>query len=779
MGIIINHNAVNQVDKNTMIYTEGEKINGVAIILKGRVLVKGKGARVLLGTGNFIGVSDLRAGEYQCSYEAFDEVLFYSFPIQHMEDITDIFNINKDYKGLMSASLSRFVAEVEKIYSQLRGAAEEIFEFSTKYNKKYEELCAKLGYSVNSISILQELEAYSEEDMLDDKKLEYYKECAKITVDNWKAFCSFGEIVALYTVEDTQEIISQMLTECAAIADYLEKLLTVLINNSDSCLYKSYAVLAINIDETGGDNRELIKVVDAIIERINLVEKLFEEKLGRKCGVDRNRMEDIYYTLISKSSNRKEQVDNNFLYTENEAKEVSEVLDASLQQICTYALYDHEKAEELSNGILDFINLRDKFSTDDRIRILRRKLTQHFYELYESVYLKACKEATPPKVIDLFLKYGFLDERLLSTEQLRELYFLDNEAEEDAGPCKVYDIKSWLTSIYKGEKEPSKNEFDQEYPDYLRSNRKRGELTEDQERDALTNPVLKVKYEMQNMFRYNTRVVNGQFSTFVPFLWGESIVKSLQSLKLNSKRFNETMKTLLDIDYSVFHREVLYVNPAKGITKEYLMQPVYPDIILMPVLGYNGVMWQEITGKKKSREGRFIFPILVDANLNDMLIKVLGRFRWELCRSIQGNAWNNIKEKSLTSEYSDYIQFYRKNREISEELREKIKAQIQKGKNNYREIFVIDYEGWMKSESNGAIRLNRFAREILATYCPFRKELRERFKNMPLFADAMERLKRNTAKKIKETELRYRMIEKEGGTITPELQETLRFYRDL
>jgi len=50
---------------------------------------------------------------------------------------------------------------------------------------------------------------------------------------------------------------------------------------------------------------------------------------------------------------------------------------------------------------------------------------------------------------------------------------------------------------------------------------------------------------------------------------------------------------------------------------------------------------------------------------------------------------------------------------------------------------------------------------------------------MPLFADAMERLKRNTAKKIKETELRYRMVEKEGGTITPELQESLRFYREL
>lgn len=779
MGIVINHNAVNQVDKNTTIYLEGEQIRGVAIILKGRVLAKSKGTRVLLGTGNFIGVSDLNFGRYLCTYEAFDEVLFYSFPVQRMEEITDIFNINKDYKGLMSASLSRYAAEIEKVYTQLRNAAEDIYGFADKYHSRYMELGNKLGYSVTPITVLKDLEAYSEEIILDEKKLEYYKECAKIPVDTWKAFCSYGEVVTLYTLEETQELTGQMLSECSKMADYLEKLLLGLINNSDNCLYKGYASLAIKIEETGGDNRELIRVVDAIIERINYLEKTFEEKLGEKCKVDRARMEEIYYMLISKSSNRKEQVDNNFQYTENETREVTKALEGALQQICTYALYDTEKADDMAQGILDFINLRDKYSTDDRIRILRRRLTQHFYELYELVYLKACKDGNVPRVIDLFLKYGLLDERLLTADQLRELYFLDEEQFKQTGPCKVYDIKAWLTAIYKGEKEPSKNEFDQDYVDWLRNNRKRGEITEEAEREALVNPVLRVKYEMQNMFRYNSKVVNGQFSTFVPFLWGDSIIKSFTNMLLTPQNLNTAVNNLLEIDCSVFHREILYVNQAKGIAKEYVMQPVYPDIILMPVMGYHGVMWQEITGKKKSREGRFIFPIFADANVKDMLIKVLGKFRWELCRTIQGNAWNNIKEKSLTSEYADYIQFYRKNRDISEEMREKIKAQIQKGKNNYREIFVIDYEGWMKGESTGAVKLNRIAREILATYCPFNKEIRERLKGMPLFSDAMERFSRNTLKKIKDTELRYRAIEKDGGELTQELKDSLSFYKEL
>ena len=46
--------------------------------------------------------------------------------------------------------------------------------------------------------------------------------------------------------------------------------------------------------------------------------------------------------------------------------------------------------------------------------------------------------------------------------------------------------------------------------------------------------------------------------------------------------------------------------------------------------------------------------------------------------TIEGTAWNDIKVKSLTSEYSDYLQFYRKNRELSEERKEKLKYQIQR-----------------------------------------------------------------------------------------------------
>ncbi|MFU0827773.1 MAG: Cyclic nucleotide-binding domain-containing protein [Lachnoclostridium sp.] len=780
MTMKINYYALNQADKGTVIYEKNDQVNSICIILKGRVQAVSNGSKILLGSGNFIGVSDLICmGHYFNSYIAYDDVTFYCFPIQQKDELSEIFASNKDYKGLMVASLSRQINELYKIYSALNSNAEQLFSFLNRNYQIYQEAGKRYGYSVIEIPAIQELNRYSSDSIIDERKLAYYNECAKIPVDVWKNFCSSGDGITFYLVEETAELIMQLIQECSLLASYLADTFNLLMNKTNKCLYKGIAALAISIDESGGYNKELLKIIDDMIDQINFTEKLLDEKTGSGIWVDRDKMEEIYYMLISKNENRKEQVEDNFLYSQSELKDISENFEDSLKQIQRYCNWDPAKSEEFSQLILDFINLKDKFSTDDNVRLLRRKIMKNYYDLYGEVFFKACEDKEVPLVVDLFLKYGFLDERLLTKDQLKELYYLNTQTFENNGPCKVYNIKEWLLSIYKGEKEPSKNEFDMDYTDMLRDRRKKGEITEEQEKELRDNQREKVLYEINNMFRYNHKVVSGQITTFVPFLWADNLSKELSKLIVTPEMVNNTIEELLDIDYSVFHREVLYVNTEKGITKEYILKQVFPDILLLPVVGYNGVMWQDITGKKRSREGRFVLPLFSDTSLKDILIKVLGRFRWELCRSIQGAAWNNIKYKSLTSEYADYIQFYRKNRELSEDAKEKIKLQIQKGKGNYREIFVIDYEAWIKGESNGALRLNKVAREILATYCPFSKPIREKIKGQPLFADAMERFNRNTQKKLKEMQMKFRAIEKEGGEITEELMETFMFYRDL
>ena len=46
--------------------------------------------------------------------------------------------------------------------------------------------------------------------------------------------------------------------------------------------------------------------------------------------------------------------------------------------------------------------------------------------------------------------------------------------------------------------------------------------------------------------------------------------------------------------------------------------------------------------------------------------------------------------------------------------------------------------------------MNKVAREILATYCPFTKEIRDSIQGQPIFADAMARFGREKVAKVKE-----------------------------
>ena len=85
----------------------------------------------------------------------------------------------------------------------------------------------------------------------------------------------------------------------------------------------------------------------------------------------------------------------------------------------------------------------------------------------------------------------------------------------------------------------------------------------------------------------------------------------------------------------------------------------------------------------------------------------------------------------------------------------------------------------MKYESTGSIRLNKVARRMLATYCPFKKEIRKRIASQPIFEEAMAKFERDRQKKCKELTLRFKALENKGATIVEELAATQHFYEEL
>ena len=196
----------------------------------------------------------------------------------------------------------------------------------------------------------------------------------------------------------------------------------------------------------------------------------------------------------------------------------------------------------------------------------------------------------------------------------------------------------------------------------------------------------------------------------------------------------------------------------------------------MPNYGARGVMWQEIEGKKRNSPARMMFSIFHMEDINTSLIRLAGEFRWEMCKRIQGYRWNDVADRSLTSEYFDYIQFYRKNNELTTEMKERVKQSLQRAKNSFKEMFIRDYILWILFEGTGSPRLNKVARRILFTYCPFSRDIRSKLSGNPQYGDIIQRYELHTSQKVHRFEQISQKLKNAGTQVPTYISDELLFF---
>jgi hypothetical protein len=146
-----------------------------------------------------------------------------------------------------------------------------------------------------------------------------------------------------------------------------------------------------------------------------------------------------------------------------------------------------------------------------------------------------------------------------------------------------------------------------------------------------------------------------------------------------------------------------------------------------------------------------------------------------MCKRVQGARWNDVSERSLTSEYFDYIQFYKKNNELSSDAKEKIKNSLTKAKNSFKEMFVRDYITWVMFEGAGSPRLNKLVRGIMVTYCPFPLALRQKIVANPMFKDFIERYEIKTSQKLHHYDNVIQKLNASGQEVPEELTSNRKF----
>lgn len=776
-------------DSNCLIYESGDDVTTISYIVKGSVVAEGQYGTITYNTGDFVGYKDIYTGFYSADYTATAGTELIPLVADSPDSLVNFLNTNQPLHSKIYIDMCKLIVHFHNMYEALFNEVDDLYMNIDSTRERYIQCCQDDNISPENFIMPHNSAPYA---FANQSYAKNYGIMASLANTPEKAAAVYKANGVKFLMIQTN-IIKNIFTTYDDMAFYLRSMLSLFVGKNDNCLFAIVARLCTAKKHTG-NIKYLLEDMKAAVRNTDMSVR---DNTGISLDIDYNRV-DLFFSMTDSNDDDDDIYSNSFddddewdyspddddidysfddddnSYTQ-ESVCISD-LSNMLKQLCDYA-NQSDKYNEINSYVEKFMALTDKDSREDNVRLLRKQISECYFQLYEEVFIHYAKANERNAVIELFLDYGLLDERLLTDSQLE--FICAVEPLNKTAPCKVYRMKDWLLRIYRGHEIPSKNEFDMEYVDYVRDVKKNEGLSPDQERKLLSDNELKVRYEIKNMLKYNCRLLNGNLLGFFPMLHMGNFERGIEQMVLTSELINQQISKLLEIDYSIFYREMLFAAPEKKIEKESIQKEIFPNIILFPVAGINSVMWQEISGKRSNSEGRIFFPAFFEGKLEDTLLSIFAKYHWELCKTIQGGAWNNISVPSLTSEYSDYIQFYRRNRELSAEKKELLKNQISRYRNNMREIFASDYITWMKYESAGSIRLNKIARRVLATYCPFKKDIRNRLQSQPIFEEAMHKFERDRQKKCKEISLRFKALEKKGAEFTKELKDTQVFYEEL
>lgn len=458
------------------------------------------------------------------------------------------------------------------------------------------------------------------------------------------------------------------------------------------------------------------------------------------------------------------------------ASEETPTISNALDVILAFSGVKSEVAEAFRKDIKQYAETEDRRAKSDEMRRLRMGLADGFYQIYEAAFFKSVETSHIPAEVRMFFLFGFMDEGLAGETNTAALYraAVGWEADPAGRILPVYD---WLTKIYEGTAVPSKNEFDNDWTEYLREEVRTAAITQQKADEMLQDRSAMVRFEIHNMFKSANRITNGRMASFIPVFTAQDVVRPLDKSFANPARVQAALDKVTDIDFGCFYRPVLTEFPELKLTHFVYNTEVKPYLILMPNFGSRGLMWQEIESVKRTTPAHMVLSIFHSEDLDETITRMCAQFRWEMCRRLQGVRYTDITELSLTSEYMKYLQFYKKNGHLSSDMKERVKIALQKARNDYKGVFVAEYEKYILNEAFGLPRLNKVAREILFRYCTLSKKFRKALESNPQFQPLMARWSVTQSAKVHSMDLLVRKVRrmKPDEDLPKEIAEEVKF----
>lgn len=752
-----------ELEAGTIIYEGSQKPEELYLIVKGTVKVTYHGGSYFLRAGDVIGLCEMNYDTMYLQYQAEGNVSLLPYP-NISGNLKELLEKNQDASRYFVSSLFRQLNEIFSRCQELRGETSQIWNYLKTSYEDYTMRCIKRNVSFNALPGYEELSKTEIKNRVPAWMKGYYATLEQMLVV-WDSNKTDHDFIWGFLIKAGEDI-RRIIVQCNQMKEYEEDLCRCFIDESGLDLFGLYVGLYMEeVEENGVASEGAMVLKTKINDLKNTLQKygLVDEIIFK------NRWEEF-----EKSTGEVEEPQKETTTANVDLKKLMEELAGSLDKILLYAKCDENTKAAFKKHLQEYKEVLNIGGADDDMRRIRRELSAVFYKVYNAAFKVSIETGEVTPIVEMFFNFGYVDEELAGIKNAVYMYYVvkNMPTSPERG---VYSFYQWLLAVYRGQKEPGRNEFDLDYAEYLREQKRMGNISASEEAELINDPMAKVMYELENVFPVVNKVTYGRPSSFCPVFSSHNIIKPLNTVLATVDKVEKVISEIRQADYGAFYRETLFSEPDKGIPKEMIAVEVLPDVILTPNVGTRGIMWQEIEGKKRTTPARMMCSIFQMDDLSLVLMRLTAEFRWEMCKRIQGGRWNDVSEPSLTSEYFDYVQFYRKNKDLSTDAKEKIKVQLGKAKNSFKEMFIADYIMWVRYESIGSPRLNKISRGIMFTYCPFTSEVRERLIVNPLYKEYVDRHKIKAGQKVHHVDNVCQKLRNMGKPIPEEIENYRQF----
>lgn len=747
---------------------EGQALDCFWYITDGSMQAQFPGGSVTLEKGDIVGICDFNQGSHFFTYQAITDCMVIPYGSPAVLIRTKFFEEHPDNRTRVAVTMNRFVRKLLEKYAVAFRSCRDLYNFLLSSYETYRKLCGELHIVIKDLPGIDSLEAMDESLIPAGWQFSYYIGLHNILLNKTLTpILQENQFVPGYLYHAVGDI-HMMLRNFQSLYDYAEKISYLLLNEDRLDLFDLYTGIYYRIGMQNPNSSTISTAIENICAHVKNQPGISPQLADGRIKEYRGQMENMKKLTEHPVMSDDVQADFQKDYS------LPGKLTDSLGIILEYADCSSELSSAFKNSLAAYKQLEDKNATTPEVMRLRKTLTDQFYELYSAAFQVSLMDDNIPPVLKMFFNFGYVDADLCGMDTACYLY---QNAQHYAGSPEhgIYTIHEWLKAIYTGEKEPSINELDVDFEKHVQTLKSEGSISAAVAEQMLQDRAQKVMFEMENMFPRASKITSGKPAVYCPILSEHQFIRQPEDALLYPDQIVKVLDSIRAADYTVFARKCITILSHKENIHDFFNVEIMPDIVLMPVVGMRGAMWQEIVGRNRMTPARMMLPVFQLENLEKIMIRMIGEYRWEMCKRVQGARWNDVTEPSLTSLYYDFLQFYRKNPEISTDTKEKIRNGLQKCKSNFKEYFLTDYMVYIMFESKGSPHLTKNARAILFGQCPFSAPIRKTLSSNPIYQELLEAHGRSVAERCKKLDNLSKKLIAKGEKVPESLELEIEF----